>query len=594
MSVAQESGLLPTAAGRQAWRGSLELLRPESRPASTVILLQGLATLAGLVGPWALGVLVEAATQHRLERVAPPVLAALIAATVVRTALTLVVGRRSGRLGARVLARLREKFLGDVLALPLGVVERAGGGDLLTRATADVDALGEVVQDALPQIAIALATTVLTVAALIWAAPVLGLCLLPATVLLVPITRWYLHRAPAAYLRERAAQARVNGLIQESVEAARTVEALDLGPARVDLVDDGIRDWVGTERATLWLRTVYFPTCEASYLVPLVLCLGAGGLLHSAGLLSLAGLTAGTLYVQQLIDPVDTVLSWLDHLQLGGASLGRLLGVGLVPRAPDTDEVPEDELVEARRVHFAYRRGRDVLRGLDLKPEPGSRVAVVGRSGSGKSTLALLLAGVYGPRSGRVTVGGVDIHRLSSERARAEVVLLTQEHHVFAGSLRDNLRLADRSSDDERLRWALTTVGAEAWLRELPQGLDTEVGQGGFSLDPAQAQQVALARLLLADPHTLVLDEATSLINPNAARSLERSMAQVLEGRTVISVSHRLQAAVDADLVVVVEEGRVLEAGSHAELIHRGGPYAQLWHAFEGGSTLEAPSESTL
>ncbi|MGH7608687.1 MAG: ABC transporter ATP-binding protein [Candidatus Dormibacteria bacterium] len=591
MSASLAAELLPTASARQVWRSAGGLLRPERGTSAWVLALQAAATLAGLVGPWALGTVVQAAADHRLSRVLGPVVAIFIVATLLRTALTVAAGRRAGRLGARVLTRLREQFLGNVLSLPLGVVERAGTGDLLTRATSDVDSLAEVVQHALPEIAIALATMALTVAALVWTAPLLGVCLIPAVLLLTPATRWYLHRAPAAYLRERAAYSRVNGMIQESVEAARTIEALGLGPARVGRVERAIGDWLQSERATLRLRTVYFPSCEASYLVPLVLSLGVGGVLHSAGLVSLGALTSATLYAQQLIDPVDVVMNWLDHLQLGGAALGRLLGVGQVPREAESDLEPQGERVEARRVHFSYRAGHDVLHGLDLGPEPGSRVAVVGRSGSGKSTLALLLAGVYGPRTGRVTVGGVDVHRLTSERVRAEVVLLTQEHHVFAGTLRDNLRLADQKAGDPRLREALAAVGASPWLEELGQGLDTEVGSGGLELTVAQAQQLALARLLLADPHTLVLDEATALLNPKAARQLERSVARVLEGRTVISVSHRLQSAVDADLVVVVEQGRVLEAGPHQELLQRGGAYARLWQAYRGGSTLEPEGE---
>ncbi|HUY08274.1 MAG TPA: ABC transporter ATP-binding protein [Candidatus Dormibacteraeota bacterium] len=576
------SALLPTASGKQVVAAMRRLVDEQRWPAFWLLLLQGGATLAGLVGPWALGVVVEAAAQHRLGKVVGPVVLLFVVATLVRTGLSWWAGRRGGVLGSHVLTRLREEFLGNVLRLPLSVVERAGTGDLLTRATSDVDGLGQTVQRALPEIAIATVTVLLTIAALIWTAPLLALTLVPAAVILAVATRWYLHRAPAAYLRERAAQGRVNGLIQESVEAGRTIEAMRLGRQRVEGVDSAVADWLLAERATLRLRTVFFPISEATYLVPLVLSVGIGGVLHSAGLLGLGALTAAALYTQQLIEPVDVILSWLDQLQLGGASLARLIGVGQVERQPDTDAVPQGQQLDASSVHFAYRPRHDVLHGLSLRPKPGTRVAVVGPSGSGKSTLALLLAGVFGPRQGRVTVGGVDVHRMASDRLRAQVVLLTQEHHVFSGTLQDNLRLAAPGATDQELVDALEAVGASDWLAELDSGLATPIGSGGVRLSPGQAQQLALARLLLADPHTLVLDEATSLLNPRAARRLERSLATVLKGRTVVTVSHRLQSAVDADLVVVVSEGRAAESGSHRELLRAGGGYAALWSAYQG------------
>ncbi|HVB13843.1 MAG TPA: ABC transporter ATP-binding protein [Candidatus Dormibacteraeota bacterium] len=582
MADSPASSLLPTASGAQVVSAMRRLLGEERWPAFSLLLLQGGATLAGLVGPWALGVVVGAASQHRLGRVIGPVVLAFLVATLVRTVLSWWAGRRGGRLGSQVLCRLREEFLGNVLRLPLSVVERAGTGDLLTRATSDVDGLGQTVQRALPEIAIAVVTVVLTIGALIWTAPLLALTLVPAAVILALATRWYLHRAPAAYLRERAAQGKVNGLIQESVEAGRTIEAMGLGPQRIELVDQAVGDWIRSERATLALRTVYYPISEATYLVPLVLSVAIGGVLHADGLIGLGALTAAALYTQQLIEPVDVILSWLDQLELGGASLARLIGVGQVERQPDTDLEPHGQQLDAAAVHFAYLPRHDVLHGLSLRPRPGSRVAVVGPSGSGKSTLALLLAGVYGPRQGRVTVGGVDVHRLASERVRAEVVLLTQEHHVFTGTVRENLRLAAPDARDLALADALDGVGATEWLAQLPSGLATPIGSGGIPLSPGQAQQLALARLLLADPHTLVLDEATSLINPRVARRLERSLAKVLEGRTVVTVSHRLQSAVDADWVVVVSDGRAVESGTHQQLLQSGGSYAALWRAYRG------------
>jgi ABC-type multidrug transport system fused ATPase/permease subunit len=239
-------------------------------------------------------------------------------------------------------------------------------------------------------------------------------------------------------------------------------------------------------------------------------------------------------------------------------------------------------------VRFSYVEGRDVLHGVDLVVAPGERVAMVGPSGAGKSTLGRLLAGIHAPRTGAVNVGGVNLDELSLPALRGHVALVTQEHHVFVGTLRENLALAvpagSVGGQDEAIRGALEAVDALAWVEELPEGLDTVVGSGGRALTAPQAQQVALARLVLADPHTLVLDEATSLIDPRAARHLERSLAAVLEGRTVIAIAHRLFSAHDADRVAVVEDGRIAELGSHDELVAAGGSYAALWESWNGGS----------
>jgi ABC-type multidrug transport system fused ATPase/permease subunit len=310
--------------------------------------------------------------------------------------------------------------------------------------------------------------------------------------------------------------------------------------------------------------------------------LAAGGWLAANGHATLGQVTAVTLYVQQLLDPLDRLLGWLDELQVGASSMARLVGVTEVPddRAA-TDRQPVDEQLQAEDVRFAYLPGRDVLHGLDLKVRPGERLAVVGPSGAGKSTISRLLAGIHGPRTGRVELGGVPLLELPLQRLRREVALVTQEHHIFVGTIADNLRLGSSRADEEQLEKALAAVDALDWVRAMPLGLETRVGSGGHSLTPAQAQQVALARLVLANPHTLVLDEATALLDPRAARHLERSLAAVLEDRTVVAVAHRLHTAYDADRVAVVEDGRVSELGSHDELLEAGGSYAALWESWQ-------------
>ena len=578
---------LPVADGRAVRRYARDVARRHPRLLWGAVALHVGAALASLAAPRLLGDLVQevqgGTTTGHVDRVIGLLAIFLVLATV----LTRYARYVSQVLGEQVLAALREDFVDNTLALPVGTVEAAGSGDLLTRTSRDIDQLGWSVRFALPEWTIAVVAAVLTFAAAISVGWWVALpCLFGVPPLVIGL-RWYLARAKDGYLRESASYSQISATLTETVEGARTVEALGLGEEQVRRLDADCKASYDAERYTLYLRTIFFPNMEIAYLVPTVLTLLFGGWLHTRGQVSLGEVTAATLYVQMLIDPVDRIVSILDELQMGAASLARLLGVAQVP---DDREVsgrePADEKLDAREVRFSYVDGRDVLHGVDLDVGVGERIAMVGPSGAGKSTLGRLLAGIHPPRTGEVTVGGVGLVELPLGDLRGHVALVTQEHHVFVGTLRENLALAaPPGAGDEEIRAALDAVDALAWVDALPEGLDTVVGSGGRAVTAAQAQQIALARLVLADPHTLVLDEATSLIDPRAARHLERSLAAVLSGRTVIAIAHRLFSAHDADRVAVVEDGTVSEFGSHDELVATGGSYAALWESWHQGSS---------
>ena len=580
---------LPVAQGPQVRRYALDLARRHPRVLTTALVLHLLAALAGLAAPRLLGDMVEGVETGTTLAAVDRVGLLLAGFLVLHTLLTRWARYVSQVLGEQVLAELREDFVGNVLRLPLGTVESAGSGDLLTRTGRDTDQLAWSVRWALPEWTIAVITAVVTFAAALSVGWWVALPCLLGVPPLVAGLRWYLARAKDGYLRESASYSAINATLTETVEGVRTVDALGLGERRVEAIDDAITTSYAAERYTLHLRTVFFPSMELSYLLPTVGTLLVGGYLYTQGQVSLGDVTTATLYVQMLIDPVDRIVSILDELQLGAAALARLLGVAQVPDDRDATGVrAEGEDLRAEDVRFSYVEGREVLHGVDLAVAPGERVAMVGPSGAGKSTLGRLLAGIHPPDAGSVRVGGAPLVELPLDELRGHVALVTQEHHVFAGTLRDNLALAlrEEAGDPEILR-SLAAVDAEEWVALLPEGLDTVVGSGGLALGPSQAQQVALARLVLVDPHTLVLDEATSLIDPRAARHLERSLAAVLEGRTVIAIAHRLLSAHDADRVAVVEDGRIVELGSHDELVATGGSYAALWRSWHGESSPE-------
>ncbi|TDW65870.1 ABC transporter ATP-binding protein [Kribbella pratensis] len=575
--------ILPVAGPAEIRQHARRLALRHPRNLLIALVLHVLAAVSGLAAPRLIGGLVEDVQNGTTAAKVNEVIVVIAVFIVAQSLLTRWARYRSFALGEQVLAELREEFVDNALALPIGTVERAGTGDLLSRTSRDVDTLSRTVRFAVPETIIAFVTVIFTAIATV----LVGVWVLVPLVAMVPMlwlsTKWYLRRAKDGYLRENAAYAQMTSSLAETVEGARTVEALRRYDDRVRRGDVDIRGSYLAERYTLFLRTVYFPVAELGYLVPVVGTLLFGGWLHLNGHASLGAVTAAVLYVNQLIDPVDRLLSWLDELQSGGAAFARLLGISDVPddRTPSGQQ-PSSELVEARDVRFSYVDGRDVLHGVDLTIQPGERIAVVGPSGAGKSTLGRLVAGIHPPRTGAVTVGGVGMTELPLDELRKQVALVTQEHHVFVGTLRDNLAMARPAASDSELLDALAAVDAREWAQALPDGLDTRVGSGQLALTPAQAQQLALARLVLADPHTLVLDEATSLIDPRAARHMERSLAAVLEGRTVIAIAHRLYTAHDADRVAVVEDGQITELGSHDDLVARQGSYAALWNSWHG------------
>ncbi|RSN46343.1 multidrug ABC transporter permease [Amycolatopsis sp. WAC 04197] len=572
--------LLPTADGKRIRAVLGELLRTsKARAVGALTMLVG-ATAIGLLTARLLGHIVDLVIEKRpATELATPVVALVLVAVAQAIATALGVSL-TAKLGETLLAELRERFVDRALGLPLEQIERAGSGDLTARVTNDVTVVARAVREALPELGRSVLTIVLTLGAL----AVLDWRFLLAALLAAPIqlhtVRWYVRNAVPLYAKQRIATGSQQQQLLDTIGGAKTVRAFRLADAHVERVRQRSEGAMDLMLRGVRLMTKFFARLNLAEFIGLSAVLAAGFLLVGADAVTVGAATAAALYFHSLFGPINTALALVDDAQAAAASLARLIGVADLPapQEPERPARPVDASVKAAGISHSYVDGHPVLRDVDLDLSPGERVALVGASGAGKTTLAKLIAGIHAPASGTICVGGVPLDELGPSATRRAVALISQEVHVFAGSLADDLRLARPDASDADLLAALEKVGARGWAEAL--GLATVVGEGGHRLTVTQAQQLALARLVLADPPIAILDEATAEAGSAGAKVLEAAAAAALEGRTGLVVAHRLTQAAASDRVVVLDAGAIVESGTHDELVAADGQYATLWAAW--------------
>ncbi|MFF0487365.1 ABC transporter ATP-binding protein, partial [Streptomyces sp. NPDC004435] len=525
--------LLPTAGGGECLAALRTVLRAHRVPALAAVLVLVAGTGIGLLTAPLLGHIVDLVIERRGPDALTVPLALLVVVALARGAVAAIGGILVARVGEAVLATTRERFIERALRLPLERVEAAGSGDLVSRVTSDVSMIAKSVRQALPEFTRSALTIVLTLVGL----AVLDWRFLLAALLAVPVqilsVRWYLRRAAPVYARHRVATGALQHQLLDSIGGVRTVRAFRLNKPHAALLEDRSAATRDVALRGQFIVTGFFSRLNLAEFIGLAAMLGTGFLLVQNGAVSIGTATAAALYFHSLFNPVNAALYLIDDAQSAGASFARLIGVANLPaeHTPQGGSRAVGGAITVSGLGHAYADGRPVLSGIDLEVGGGERVALVGASGAGKTTLAKVIAGIHTPAGGTISLGGVDTRELGPEGVRRTVTLISQEVHVFAGPLTADLRLAKPDATDEELRHALTTVGALDWADALPEGLDTIVGEGGHRLTVAQAQHLALARLVLADPPIAILDEATADAGSAGARVLEEAAERALEGR---------------------------------------------------------------
>ena len=489
--------------------------------------------------------------------------------------------------GERFLGALRTAAFDKLQALPLGFFEQERAGVLVSRLTSDVQSLTELVRDALVEVIGSALQIVLTLVALLVLSPLLAAVSVIALPILLASSWSFHHSAGRAYRAIRDRVAETLTALQEGLAGVRVVQAFRRERRTLERYKPRSQAQVHAWRRASFVNIRLFavlPLAQASALIAVLL---AGAEMYRRGSITKGTLTAFVLYLIQLFDPIGRFMEWLGDFRQGLAALGKIVALLEAPNAiveqPAAVELPREGKLILRDVTFGYRSSRPVVRGVSLALESGEHVALVGATGAGKSTLAKLLTRQYDPVRGEITFGEVDLRDASLDSLHRRIVMLPQEGHLFSGTIAENIRLAHPDASDAEVVRALDRIGALERFESLPNGIHTDVQTRGLRLSAGERQLVGIARVALADPAVIVLDEATSSLDPGTEVAVERALAAVAEDRTVVTIAHRLSTAERAERVVVMEHGRVVEVASHDELVEQGERYARLWASWQAG-----------
>jgi ATP-binding cassette, subfamily B, multidrug efflux pump len=557
-------------------------LRPYGRQLILALVLVVLGAFSQAGGPWLIG----RAIDRSILGGDPPGLARimllLLGVYLVGTLASRGQIRQIGSVGQSILASLRERIFERLLRLPLGYFDRRPVGDLMSRVTNDVDTLNQLLSQGLTQLLGSLFSLIGIVVAMLlldWRLALVCFTIIPAMLL---TNVYFARRARRAFRTTRETVGSVTAGLQEEIVGVREAQAFNRTETNIERFRErnAANRTANVEAVTI--TSAFAPAIDVLSTLSTAVVIGYGGYLVVTGTLTVGLLTAFLIYVQQFFRPIQLASQVYTQAQAALAGAERIYNVLDEPREPsDPPGTPQLYSVEGRiefeRVTFAYEQGRPVLEDIDFHVEPGQTVALVGPTGAGKTTIANLIPRFYDVSAGTVRVDDHDVREVERRSLRGQIATVLQEPFLFSGTIAENIRYGRMEATREEVEAAARAVSAHSFIAALPDGYDTELGAGGGRLSQGQRQLLSFARAVLANPRILILDEATSNVDTRTEALIQEALGTLLKGRTSIVIAHRLSTIRNADLILVIEAGRIAERGNHVSLLARGGLYADLY-----------------
>lgn len=602
-----EEPLSPEEA-RRVIRRTLRLLTPYRVMVIVAVVLLVVQTATLLAGPALLRYAIDSGIRRGDSGAIDRAGLAFLAVVIIGFLTSRAVIRTVARIGESFLRDLRERVFRHLTGLSLEFFDREKAGVIVSRMTSDIDALQELVQQGLVMFVVNALLFVGAIIVLLVMSPLLALITFVAVPPVVLVSRWFRRESNRAYLTLRDRIGETLSSLQEGLSGVRVVQAFGQEDAQEEQFRSANRAQYEAHLRTISLQSRFFPAIEFAGVAASVIVLVAGGYMVRSDAVTVGTVAAFVLYLNNLFEPINQLSQLFSTIQSAAAALHKLYALlderPAVGERPGAYDLPASGGLTVEAVTFAYRsddgspadasgngketaRSEPVLSDVSVTVAHGERVALVGPTGAGKSTLAKLMARFYDPDAGAVRFADADLRDATLASLRGRIVVVPQEGFLFNGTVRDNLLVGRPDATADDIAEALERLGLTDRFAAFPDGLETEVRERGSRLSAGERQLVSLARAALADPAVLVLDEATSNLDPGTELAVERALIELMRGRTVVVIAHRLSTAARADRVVVVDDGRVVEEGTHAELLARGGHYAALYGSWASGRDAE-------